>query len=207
LVDGFAGPGCFEDGTFGSPYYICKIASQVVPNKFLAILINKDKIHHQNLTVLLDEYIKNKSSITINGKAQEMLLQLSSFVSDETLFIYLDQFGISGFCFNDLLPFLFRDKHNSTELLLNISVPTIHRLSCKRTISSSNLNPLGHRILSQVFGGDYWKEYLFDENLSTQTQIFGLIEAYKSRLNQYLDYVGYCPIFEKGPKSVHSEIN
>ena len=201
LVDGFAGPGRFDDGSYGSPYFMCKIASEIVPNNFLAVLVNKDKKHHSELTNLLQDYIKNKCGFTLHGTAQDLLKELSSIISDETLFIYLDQFGISGFCFNDLLPFLSRDKRNSTELLLNINVPIIHRLSCKRTHKASIVNSYRHTILTQTFGGDYWKDYLLGNDDPSQTQIFGLMEAYKQKLEEHLPHVEFCPIYEKGHDS------
>jgi len=200
LIDGFAGPGVFQDGSFGSPYFMCNIARNIVPGRHLAILVNKDKSHHSQLTHLLNEYIKEKSAFTLNGTASDLLNEVSRIISNQTVFIYLDQFGISGFCFNDLLPFLSRDIRFSTELLLNINVPIIHRLSCKNTFSGSTKLNIGHKILSQTFGGDYWKDYLLDNTDTPQKQISNLMEAYRLRLVDYLPQVLYCPmirIFEK----------
>jgi three-Cys-motif partner protein len=202
ILDGFAGPGVFEDNTEGSPIQICKIADEFVPNQFSAVLVNKEKSHHDQLTKHLDKYIKKGVARTLNATAEEALSQMHEEVKDETLFIYLDQFGISGFDYNSILPFLCRDKKYSTELLLNINVNAIHRLSGKKHKDEETKPVLGKRgSLTEALGGEYWKKYLFDDTLQPDEQIFKLMAHYKSMLAKNIEYVGYCPVYEKGPGS------
>jgi len=43
IVDAFAGPGIFDDGSRGSPFIICDIAEKQVPGEYLGIFANRDK--------------------------------------------------------------------------------------------------------------------------------------------------------------------
>ena len=201
LIDGFAGPGKFDDGTVGSPFIICEIAHKYVESNLKIILVNKKKKHHEKLTEVLNEYLQMGDTYTIHGTAEDLLKQVKTTLTDETLFVYLDQFGISGFNFNTLFPYLTRTKSHSTEFLINICAPVIHRLSTKRTNSPTQKSIYGEKILTSVFGGDYWKKSLYDETKTPDEQINNLIIEYCSKLKTYLNYVGFCPVYEKGPGS------
>jgi three-Cys-motif partner protein len=62
LVDGFAGPGLFEDGTKGSPLIICEQAERTVPELYLAIFVNREKHSHQTLQNTLKDYNLSKEN-------------------------------------------------------------------------------------------------------------------------------------------------
>src|SRR5579863_7343440 len=49
LIDGYAGPGVFEDGTFGSPIIMCEKAEEKVKGNYHAVFINKIKKYHDKL--------------------------------------------------------------------------------------------------------------------------------------------------------------
>ncbi len=203
IIDGFAGPGVFDDNSEGSPIFICDIAEENVPFRYKAFLVNKDPEHHEILTNHLKNCIDQGVAITLNSTAEEALKRIFDIIDDQTVFVYLDQFGISGFNYADILPYLKRDKRFSTELLLNINVSAIHRLSAKSQYEKDTPQIRGkHHSLSESLGGDYWKKYLFNERLSCDQQIFGAINEYKSLLQKDIEYVGYCPVYERGPGSV-----
>ncbi len=202
LVDSFAGPGFFEEtGEEGSPVTFCRIAEQIVPNNYSAILVNRSKSHHNTLTSVLKDYISSKKALTINGNASDLLKRLHSLVTDQTLFIYLDPFGLKGTDFETIKKFLNRNKNHSTELLINLSVPTIIRNSCVNSIKQSGYNDdvyKKHSILNKALGGDYWKEVLLDQSLTSKERRNKIIKEYISKLKQFLPYVGYCMVQEKG---------
>ncbi|MGA3015340.1 MAG: three-Cys-motif partner protein TcmP, partial [Bacteroidales bacterium] len=201
IVDGFAGPGIFDDGTRGSPMIIYDIVKSIGGDNVKIILVNKDPKHHLKLNKILADQGQTGNIITILGTAEDLLKQLKSELTNETLFVYLDQFGISGFDFSTLVPYLTRTKAHSTEFLMNICVPVIHRLSRKRKFPNAGSTVYGDKILTSVFGGDYWKTHLFDSIKTPDEQINGLMIEYSSKLRNYLDYIGFCPVFEKGPGS------
>lgn len=134
IVDAFAGPGIFEDGSKGSPLIICGIAEKQVPGKYLGIFLNRDKTSHIKLVEALKKHVKSKNTIPILGNAQDLLKELKNVVGDATLLIYLDPFGLKGCEFKLLESYLGRDKRFSTEIIINMSIPTLHRLSTSKVI-------------------------------------------------------------------------
>jgi len=94
IVDAFAGPGIFEDGSEGSPIIICKKAEEHSPDNYLAIFVNNNKRFHSELEKNLEPYKKKGKAITVYGDAKELLAELKDIVVEATLLIYLDPFGL-----------------------------------------------------------------------------------------------------------------
>lgn len=201
LVDGFAGPAVFEDGAIGSPMMFCKSAEEHVTGNYKAFFVNKDVDHFNELNKNLKEYIDKKVVFSINTEAEDALLAIKRQITDETLFIYLDQFGATGFSYNSILPYIARDKSYSTELLMNINVNAIHRLSAKRATEDTPAVIGKRKSLTDALGGDYWCKYLFNNEIDPDEQIFGVINEYRALLAKHIEYVGFCPVYEKGPGS------
>ncbi len=206
LVDCFAGPGKFiKDNSTGSPLMFCQIAKKHSPNSCISILVNKSKNHHKKLTELLESFIKDKKAFAIHGDATSLLSQLSELISSHTLFIYLDPFGLKDFDFSSLIPYFSRSIKYSSEMLINVSIPTIHRLSGKRTIKETGVISEAikkkHNTLSAALGGDYWKKYLFDSKLTPKQQVEATMNEYQNNLRKYLPIVGACPVFESSDRS------
>lgn len=205
LVDSFAGPGYFkENNEEGSPLIICKLAEKYVPNNYLTILVNTRKSHHNELNKALSAFIQSQKAFPIHGTADLLLEKLSNIITDQTLFIYLDPFGLKGTDFNTLQKFLSRTKRHSTELLINLSIPTIIRYSCLNVIKSKGITPdiqKKHNIVSKALGGDYWKDIILDNNIPHSTRQERIIREYVRRLKQFLPYVGFCRVFEKDERS------
>jgi spore photoproduct lyase len=206
LVDAFAGPGIFEDeqdeNRLGSPLIILQNAEKYVPGKYFAIFGNSNKDHDKRLK---ESIKKNRSSIAILGTAQELLDEIKNLLTNQTLFIYLDPFGLKDLDFSMIEPFLKRGISYSTEILINMSMPTLHRLATRKlqqngiqTTRSIRFNQL----LTKVLGGDYWKGIMRDESLSSEVKEIRVMEKYRELLKEYLPYTGSCPAREKKGKRV-----
>ncbi|MBW2038610.1 MAG: three-Cys-motif partner protein TcmP [Deltaproteobacteria bacterium] len=199
LVDAFAGPAIFEDGTKGSPLIICEIADKHASNQYLAVFINKDRNSHVKLEKNLKKYIQSEKAIPLYGNAQELLKVLKDVVGDATFLVYLDPFGLKGLEFPSLEPYLGRDRRFSTEIIINISMPTLHRLATYKARSggteSIKTNILNQR-LTKILGGDYWQSIMWS-NLSANEKERQVVEKYVGLLKRYLPYAGYCPVREK----------
>ncbi|MBA4318127.1 MAG: hypothetical protein C0412_06980 [Flavobacterium sp.] len=198
IIDSFAGPGIYDDGEKGSPLFICEIANDCVPSNYLAILVNQNIEHHNSLIGTLKDTPYNY--LPINGSSEDLLTKMHDILQDQTLFIYLDPFGLKGTKFSTIQKYLSRSKHYSTELVINLSIPTILRLSCVKAFSEKGETPeikSKHEVLMNALGGDYWKEFLLDDSLSTEVRINRLISEYCNKIRQYLPYVGFCPVYEK----------
>lgn len=204
FIDTFAGPGKYEDGEIGSPIYICKLANQFVPDKFIAVLANKNIEHHVKLSENIREYIDAKKAFAMRGKAEHLLQKLHGIISTQILFVYLDPFGLLGTNFSLVEPYLSRPKKYSTEIIINLSIPTVLRLSCINSFAEKGETPqiiAKHNTLSKVLGGDFWKSYLLNQELTTEQRISKFLDEYKLKLMKYLPEVGYCPVYERTEQS------
>jgi three-Cys-motif partner protein len=199
LVDGFAGPGRFEDGSAGSPLLIVNAAEARVPGKYLALFVNKDREHHEALTKLMQPYIDKGSVQTIYGSAADLLANLAGAVRDQTLFLYLDPFGLAGCEFNALMPFLQRTT-GSTEIFINIQRQEIPRLACV-TAEAKGLTPQVdalQRRLSAVMGNSYWRGVFADSTVTkTDERVTKVVEDYRRRIAKFLPYTGSCPVKDR----------
>jgi len=202
IVDAFAGPGIFEDGSEGSPLIICKTAEKHCPDNYLAIFVNKKKKFHLELQKNLHSF-KDKA-IPIYGDAKKLLEKLKTIVGEATLLIYLDPFGLKDCEFRLLEPYLGRDKRYSTEVIINLSMPTLHRLATPKAVKEGRITERTMKLnerLTKVLGGEYWKEIMWSD-LSSENKEKEVVKMYSELLKKYLSYVGYCPVREKIGKRV-----
>jgi len=204
VVDAFAGQGMFEDGSKGSPLIICKTAKKQVPGQYLAIFVNKNKASHEKLKVTLKEYIKGGKALAILGSAQDLLKELREIIGNATVLIYLDPFGLKGCEFELLEPYLGRDKRFSTEVIVNISMPTLHRLSTVKAVKEGRTTDTTKKFnerLSKILGGDYWQEIMWSDMVPAKKEQ-QVVEKYVGSLKEYLPYGGFCPVREKQDRRV-----
>jgi hypothetical protein len=114
--------------------------------------------------------------------------------------MYLDPFGLKGCDFTTIKNLLERDKQ-STEILINLSMPALHRLAASNAVAegrsgSSEIREF-HKILDEVLGGNYWKDYMFATNLSREEKELKVVGEYMRKLKQILPYTGSCPVRER----------
>lgn len=202
LIDAFAGPGQFDDGSDGSPLIICQAAERYVPGQYQAVFVNRENDLHQKLTEAIRDFSEKGSAVPIQGTATDLLSQVEGQLSDQTVFLYLDPFGLKGCEFSTIRPFLQRDKRYSTEVVINLSVPTMHRLAARKAVSGGRgkapLIKAFHRRLSAVLGGDYWTEHLWDEDRDPEERAAAVMQLYRERFAAMgLPYTGSCPVREE----------
>ena len=166
IVDAFAGPGKFDDESIGSPLIICNNAERIIPNKYLAIFLNSDKDSYKKLTPNIKKYINNNSAKSIYGQVEDLLSILRNIIGDSTLLLYLDPFGLKGCDFHLLEPYLGRDKKFSTEIIINMSMPTLHRYAIRKAVKSGKMTSQTKSLnleLSQILGSEDWKDIMWSE--------------------------------------------
>jgi three-Cys-motif partner protein len=198
LVDGFAGPGVFEDGSAGSPLIICQAAEKFARGNYRAFFFNNKPQFNAKLTSILDKRGLLGPATPILGDTTELLLMLPTLLQDQTVFLYLDPLGPTGCPYSLLEPFLTRRIDYSTEIVLMMHMPIAHRLAARKAVEAGreeeSLIKTYHRTLTRIFGGDYWRSIMLASDLSTETRDLKLIEAYRQRLAKYLPYTGFCPV-------------
>jgi three-Cys-motif partner protein len=200
FIDAFAGPGKNEeDNSAGSPLLICQAAS-TAKAPWQAYFFNNRKNHHENLTEILKAG-GWKQAQPILGDAPELINAISSHITDESVFLYIDPFGLT--CeFDTLKPFLNRNPKYSTELLINLNAAGLHRLASRNAIEEGeppDQVEANHEKLTRVLGGDYWKEALLSsDEKDTKIREEFVVHEYMKRLRStgYLKYTGSCPVQE-----------
>jgi three-Cys-motif partner protein len=181
LIDGYAGPGIFDDGSKGSPYIICSVAEKQVKGNYQAIFINKHLKYHRILEQVIQENDWTSSAKAVRNDSLTWLQNFSQTLRNETIFLYLDPFGPTGCTFETLKPFLTRNKAYSTEILLTMNMPGIPRLAARHAVAAGRGEEkaiqMNHRKLTKIFGGDYWQDIMFRLDLSDEERGKCLIDA------------------------------
>ncbi len=206
LFDGYAGPGVFKDNEPGSPLIMCQAAEKNSPGKYKAYFVNKKKKYHDKLESILQKGGWYGPAKPILGDTTKILPTLPAEITDHTVFLYLDPFGPTGSPFSLLEPFLTRDKNYSTEMVIMMHMPVLHRLASRKAVEAGRENEAmiqrRHDRVTMTLGGDYWKPIMWDKSpMSTEEREKRLINAYVSKLASYLPYAGCCPVRE-GPNKV-----
>lgn len=142
---------------------------------------------------------------TILGDTTKLLQQLPTQIKSQSVFLYLDPFGPTGCDFALLQPFLKRNPAHSTEIFLTMNMPGMHRLATPKAVRAGRQDEEMirgfHQSLTNVFGGDYWKDILWKES-DAEVKEHELIEAYLKRLASYFPYTRSCPVREKTSKRI-----
>ena len=207
LIDCYAGAGTFDDGSDGSPLIMTKAAERHAPGRYDAFFINCDSNHHTKLqaalatnAALLPDKRWSGRIATRLGKSEDELPEIAEHLGNASVFLYLDPFGLKGCAFALIRPFLERSSRYSTEIVMTFNMPGVHRMAARKQVAAGKMTPqitANHQILDEVFGGDYWRQYLLDDNEATaEEREWKLIEAYRLHLTTYLRYVQYCPVRE-----------
>jgi three-Cys-motif partner protein len=201
LIDAFAGPGVFEDKKPGSPLIMCQAAERFAKGKYQAIFVNEEPEYHNTLDGLLTKENFRSAATPILGDSQELLRRVAPLLTTQSVFLYIDPFGLKDCEFNTLKLFLSRNKAYSTEIMINLCAPALHRMAARDAYLGGTGNPeqiaKWHDILTKTLGGDYWKEALLtDDGKDTKTREQMVVDGYRKKLSStgYLTYTGSCPV-------------
>ena len=104
IIDCFAGAGKFSDGTAGSPLIICQQIAQHAAGNAVAYFVNKGSGHHRALSRTLEGFTKAGFAHPILGNSEGFLHEISKQVTEQTVFVYLDPFGLKGCRFDSIRP-------------------------------------------------------------------------------------------------------
>lgn len=199
IIDAFAGPGTFDDGSAGSPLIICQAAERYAAGRYEAIFVNNEQEHHEKLTEVFQR-ANFRNAKAILGDSRDVLKQLHMRLDEPlSIFLYLDPFGLKSVSFDLIEPFLNRHFRFSTEILVNLQAPILHRLAAHDAYAEDPNDARiadWHSTLTRTLGGDYWQAFLLNPNLSAREREEGVVNGYRAKLSStnYLTFTGACPI-------------
>lgn len=199
FIDGFVGPGLFEDGTLGSPFLICEKAEQS-GKVWSAVFVNHNQEHHQQLSSVIRARGWQKNAMAILGNCTDLLEATQETLTDQTVFIYLDPFGLKGFSFKALVPYFERVARGlSIEIVINVSIPTLHRLAAAKVVAEGRAKEprilARHQTLTDALGGDWWQAIMWSDQPREQ-RVHEIMCGLTERLAVHLPFTGYCPVQE-----------
>jgi three-Cys-motif partner protein len=197
IIEPYAGAGKFADGSPGSPLLITGIAERIVPGQYHAIFGNKRERTHEKLSTLLKPLIDKGRVETLNLPAEELLLKLGTTLGRQTVFLYLDPYGLPP-AFYTLKSFIERDA--STEFLINIPPSAIHRVAAHK--GPRGLVDSLHQALSKSLGNSYWRSVYEVPSLTASQRAERVIDEYRSRIKATMPYSGKCPIRKQDGSAV-----
>ena len=134
LIDGFAGPGVFDDHSAGSPLVMCQAAEKFAKGNYQAFFFNKEPHFHEKLKDILEKGGWFGAATPVLGDTTKLLPQLPALLRDQTVFLYLDPFGPTGCPYHLIEPFLTRNQTYSTELVIMMHMPIAHRLAARHAV-------------------------------------------------------------------------
>jgi three-Cys-motif partner protein len=171
VVDGFAGPGRFDDGQPGSPLIICEAVRARRANSaagvFKALLVERDP---ELFGRLKDNTSQFRDFLTVrNDSFGEVLPDIEKAVSENNVFLYLDPFTVTGLAWNSLDRIFQHVNHKqSVECLINFNVFALARVACValgkkfKDISDEEgmVGESGSTIatVNESLGGEWWQE-------------------------------------------------
>jgi len=169
VIDGFAGPGRFGDGTAGSPVIICSAVQRVrqtVRSVNFFVWCVESSVE---LADALDIELRPFSDFASlkRRRFQDLLPEITHAIISHNIFLYLDPFTVTGLSWNALDQLFSQvDRTRSVEVLLNFNVFALARAACiavgKRfAIAADDSAMLGESAstraaITEVLGGDWW---------------------------------------------------
>ena len=207
VVDCFAGPGRFEDGTDGSPLIIAKAVRRIADKgkAVTAVFIEEKKKYFQRLQVSVKDY--EDVCRTVHGSFEDSAKEIADMGRNKTVFVYIDPYGIKPLRF-DTLAGIYANiaKGSSVEVLLNFNASSLIRnglaaLKCRQPketeydIAVSQGEEVDHTMtpddLDLIAGGDYWRKIVTsdiqfsDKEEQCVSEYMGLMKRYFGEVCSY----------------------
>lgn len=185
-VDGYAGPGTYDDGTKGSPAVAVEIAKVVRgdADRVDGYFIEADT----DSAFALSDYFEREGLEwpVYNDLVESALPEILDGIDPATsLFVFLDPFGL-GVPMELLARILKRSKAAPTEALLNFSYPGLRRNAGQLTSTATGASYLKARdtIIRRVdrsMGGDWWQAIWLSGSDDRERQI---LKGYLDRIRE-----------------------
>jgi three-Cys-motif partner protein len=216
IVDAFAGPGRFGDGSAGSPLIICEAIGKA-PKQGVGITClfsDSHPAHRAALDLCLAGYIQQGiAAPSLSDFAEALSWALDQGVGS-TLFFYLDPYGIKDLTFDTVRHIYERDTRQSTEVLINFNFRTFMRMSGNWAYAdsasevSNKVKQSKVQTVHDVMGGDYWISIVTDPALSKVQREDAVVDGYMGQVRKFFRHTYSIPVkeLEDGPGGPTDEL-
>ena len=165
FLDGYAGPGRYDDGSSGSPLLFVRAAAQQSQRRVTAIFVEQHPDRCARLCdVLAEAGLAGVDYRVIEGDLGAHLPQLLPATAGCALFAFLDPFGTALDRERLRSGLLGRTGRAPTEVLLNFSISTVARIGGLLRVARRDGRGLEERDRKTVanvdrfLGGTWWQE-------------------------------------------------
>ena len=164
FLDGYAGPGPYDDGTAGSPLLFVQAAKRSGKRNVLGVFVERDPQRFEQLKAALDDADRANAvrRRVVQGDLGSELGRLLPVANGAALFVFLDPFG-TALDAEQLVGMLRERRRNGpTEVLLHFSVLTIARIGAiLRSARGRRLTDADRKTIQRAdafLGGDWWHD-------------------------------------------------
>ncbi|HUT54432.1 MAG TPA: three-Cys-motif partner protein TcmP [bacterium] len=204
IIDAFAGPGNFGDGSDGSPLITCKTIEKVFKREagIGCIFSDSHPAHRTALEACLCEFIDKGIAEKPLSDFAETLSRALEVGKDSTLFFYLDPYGIKDLDFDTVRQIYERDSSQSTEVLINFNFRTFMRMSGNWNYNdsasevSNKVKDSKTETVNRVMGGDYWRAIVTNPSLDKIQREDAVVGAYMDKVRAFFNYTFSIPVKE-----------
>lgn len=212
VVDGFAGPGLYGDGGYGSPLIIAKrIAEKLVGGSvpITSLCVEYDPTLYGRLERAMAPY---SFARTRRGTFLEHLPEIERLAKGSTTFLYVDPYAIEGLEWKAMeRVFRYVQADQSVEILFNFAAASFVRRGLAAfslalpqeaaDVPDANAEPPSVQRLNDAVGGDWWQAIVRD-NASFSAKVEAVTQGYCDRLRHYFREVCEHPIRAKWDDAV-----
>ena len=197
-MDGFAGPGRFDDESLGSPLIIAEtIDASPFPVKMLAI--EEDASYFRQLQATLSGHAFARCE---HGKFCEYLPQIREVAATHSVFLFVDPYALRGLDFAQMESVfkLVKATDSSVEVLLNFNAWAFGRTAMQaRTFANDHATEgtgqTKSALLDAVAGGDWWRE-LLESECDFNTLVDAVMDGFATRLSNSFRFVAFHKVME-----------
>lgn len=220
-VDCFAGKGMFEDGSYGSPLIAIEKLKNAITQSFYkpevtAFFIELNYFQELKANLMKQSGISFKYQV-VPGKFEENIDKILNSHTNDTVFLYIDPYGIKALDANKFNGFR-TYKNKSVELLINFNTWGFLREACRvlkadfvldeeineYLVEYNPSNDVSREELNTIAGGDFWINIILDYkkgNISAKEAeekiSLGIAESFKKSFK----YVLNVPVKSNNDKS------
>lgn len=193
-VDGFSGPGIYEDGAKGSPVLAAEYAQSLLENYYHLHCINVEIDPECFGNLVRNPIMCQDFTTNYCGGFGDYLNLIMALINEYPTIFFLDPFGVKGMEWHYVSPILKREP--ITEILMRINPIDISRLA---GFSDSDKPGAAQKrqLLTELYGFDNSEQW---ENVWNAEGTDGLVRLYKQRLLETMSeatgraYVATYPI-------------
>ncbi|MFG2600676.1 three-Cys-motif partner protein TcmP [Streptomyces sp. NPDC048462] len=194
-LDGYAGPGRYDDGTSGSPALILESAAAISDfRKLDCYFIEKNRKNYQSLSALVTEAREQGLlAHALQGRAERHLDHVLEAAQGSPLFAFLDPFGL-GITFEALTQKIFGSRRaggQPTEILLNFNANAVRRIGGLLTSKKDTPGkPATLKALDDACGGDWWQQEFLDSANNSEA-VDRITRGFARRVGQFVGAGAY----------------